>query len=412
MASQEDYVVANAAGATVRADINNQLAAIVANNCGTTAPSSTFAYMFWADTAVSPGLLKIRNAGDSAWKTVFDSDGKIRAEDGTALLPSISFKNDIDSGLYSVSGNVLGMAVGGVEVLRTTTGAMTVNNAANNLDFVVSGDANANLLFCDADNNRVGIGYGTLTANFSVWEGAAVSEIHIDTHYANASGSTLSLRHSRHDTIGSHTIVADDDACGTIGFQGSNGTTYDTVARIIGEVDGTPGASTDMPGRLRFLVTPDGSATPAEAIRITQDKKVGISKTVPAELLDVASDTDVSGIIGRAYIGNATGDSDAANFAHYDHFTNTNYSIRHGNAGATRVNAATGATVSIRVNNVNYTAWNGTDVKFEHPVKILATAADVADEASYGQLWVDSSDGLLKFTTGAGVAYTVDLTAV
>jgi hypothetical protein len=36
-------------------------------------------------------------------------------------------------------------------------------------------------------------------------------------------------------------------------------------------VDGTPGAN-DMPGRLIFKVTPDGAATPAEAMRISNDK--------------------------------------------------------------------------------------------------------------------------------------------
>lgn len=65
---QHDYVVSNDTGAAVRADINNALAAIVTNNSGATAPSSTFAYQFWADTTT--GLLKIRNAANSAWITV------------------------------------------------------------------------------------------------------------------------------------------------------------------------------------------------------------------------------------------------------------------------------------------------------------------------------------------------------
>ncbi len=66
--SQHDYSIANDTGAAVRADINNALAAIVTNNSGASAPSSTSSYMFWADTTT--GLLKIRNAANSAWITV------------------------------------------------------------------------------------------------------------------------------------------------------------------------------------------------------------------------------------------------------------------------------------------------------------------------------------------------------
>lgn len=66
--AQEDYTIANADGATVRADINSHLSAIVSNNSGATAPATTFAFQFWADT--STGLLKIRNSANSAWVTI------------------------------------------------------------------------------------------------------------------------------------------------------------------------------------------------------------------------------------------------------------------------------------------------------------------------------------------------------
>jgi hypothetical protein len=66
--AQEDYSIANQAGAAFRTDLNNHLAAIVSNNSGATAPSTTFAYEWWADTTT--GLLKIRNAANSGWVTV------------------------------------------------------------------------------------------------------------------------------------------------------------------------------------------------------------------------------------------------------------------------------------------------------------------------------------------------------
>lgn len=66
--AQHDGVIDNAPGATFRADINAAIAALISNNSGASAPSTTYAYMFWADT--SSGLLKQRNAANNAWITI------------------------------------------------------------------------------------------------------------------------------------------------------------------------------------------------------------------------------------------------------------------------------------------------------------------------------------------------------
>ncbi|HYH68335.1 MAG TPA: hypothetical protein VD866_26820 [Urbifossiella sp.] len=63
--AQHDQNIANADGATVRADLNNALAAIFTNSAGTSAPGTTVAHQFWADTASN--LLKKRNAANSGW---------------------------------------------------------------------------------------------------------------------------------------------------------------------------------------------------------------------------------------------------------------------------------------------------------------------------------------------------------
>ena len=66
--AQHDYIISNQSGAAFRADLNNGLAAIVSQNSGAAQPSTTYAYQWWADTTT--GLLKIRNAANSAWITV------------------------------------------------------------------------------------------------------------------------------------------------------------------------------------------------------------------------------------------------------------------------------------------------------------------------------------------------------
>lgn len=63
-----DYVIANASGAAVRADLNNALAAIVTNNSNATEPATTYPYMLWADTTA--GQLKLRNAANDEWNVL------------------------------------------------------------------------------------------------------------------------------------------------------------------------------------------------------------------------------------------------------------------------------------------------------------------------------------------------------
>jgi hypothetical protein len=60
-----DYVISNASFPNTRSDLNNSLSAIVSNNSNATAPSTTYAYMWWYDTTTN--ILKMRNAGDDAW---------------------------------------------------------------------------------------------------------------------------------------------------------------------------------------------------------------------------------------------------------------------------------------------------------------------------------------------------------
>jgi len=63
-----DGVIDNDTGANVRADLNAAIAALISNSSNATPPTTTYAYMWWADT--TSGLLKIRNDANSAWVTV------------------------------------------------------------------------------------------------------------------------------------------------------------------------------------------------------------------------------------------------------------------------------------------------------------------------------------------------------
>lgn len=60
-----DYNLADQSGGNFRSELNTILSILVANNSHATTPTTTFPYMFWADT--TSGILKQRNAADSAW---------------------------------------------------------------------------------------------------------------------------------------------------------------------------------------------------------------------------------------------------------------------------------------------------------------------------------------------------------
>jgi hypothetical protein len=85
-----DYVIANGTGAAVRSDLNDALAAIVSNNSSSTAPATTYAYQWWADTTT--GLLKQRNAANSAFVTI----GTLASTNlGLASLAGATFTGDV-----------------------------------------------------------------------------------------------------------------------------------------------------------------------------------------------------------------------------------------------------------------------------------------------------------------------------
>ena len=104
--AQSDQVVQNATFPAVRADINDNLAALYSQSSGNSAPAVTVAFQPWVDTSSSPPVWKVRNASNSAWITIgildpagFNSGGITAIANGgtsattatgalTALLPS------------------------------------------------------------------------------------------------------------------------------------------------------------------------------------------------------------------------------------------------------------------------------------------------------------------------------------
>jgi len=73
--SQHDFVIDNGPGKTVRLDIQSAVQSLVSNNSGSTAPTTTYAGMWWLDTSTGAnGTLKIRDAANAAWLSKINLD--------------------------------------------------------------------------------------------------------------------------------------------------------------------------------------------------------------------------------------------------------------------------------------------------------------------------------------------------
>lgn len=148
-----DYVIANGTGAAVRSDINGALAAIVSNNSDTAAPATTYAYQWWADTTT--GLLKIRNAANSAWITVGTLastnfgllalsggtlTGALLTNGGSAATVALGI-NDANTGFYSSGTDEIGVATGGTQRAFFSDVGLTLQ-AQNDIRFADSDSSN------------------------------------------------------------------------------------------------------------------------------------------------------------------------------------------------------------------------------------------------------------------------------
>ena len=91
--AQHDMDLANAAGATFRADLNLALGAIVSTHSGASEPSTRFANQFWVDT--SNNLLKLRNEDNDAGITLFQlNQSTDKAECDTDGVDTNAIQND------------------------------------------------------------------------------------------------------------------------------------------------------------------------------------------------------------------------------------------------------------------------------------------------------------------------------
>ena len=194
-----------------------------------------------------------------------------------------------------------GATAGGFPLLGATTPqVLSVNSTSDALRITQTGTGNA-LLVEDSANpdstpfvvnadGRVVIGTTTPITAAGVnaglqTHGAGLSFGSIQASVSAAdstSAGSLYLAKSR-GAIGAFDVVSNGDTLGVMNFVGADGSAYIRGASIQAAVDGTPGTN-DMPGRLVFSTTADGSSTPTERMRIRNQGSIGIGTTGDASI--------------------------------------------------------------------------------------------------------------------------------
>ena len=166
------------------------------------------------------------------------------AASGTAAAPSITFSSDSNTGIYSPSADQLAITTAGNDRFRVdSSGRLLVGTSTNTNDYRIQA------------------------------ESTDFGQLSIRRNIGGAGGPGLAISHSRGSTSGSYTALVNGDDFGGIYFYGADGTQDVNGASITAMVDGTPGTN-DMPGRLVFSTTADGTSSPTERMRIDSDGRM------------------------------------------------------------------------------------------------------------------------------------------
>lgn len=203
--------------------------------------------------------------------TVYVNSGTTNANTAWQVTTTGTILPGTSACAWTQSANLTGVTPFLASYLLKAGGAMT-GNLTTTSSIILGGSTSANNVFGttpDLQVNTVSSGDGT---SLSRWQN-------------NVNGHSLFFQKSRGTSIGSYTILQSGDDIGSIYFSGSNGTGFTNAAAIVAEVDGTPGASNDMPGRMVFYTTPDGSGTVTERMRIDSAGNIGIGGTANANAI-------------------------------------------------------------------------------------------------------------------------------
>jgi len=203
-------------------------------------------------------------ATNSTQRLLIDATGQIEAVSlGSAAAPTFAFTGDPNTGIYSPGADQLAISTGGVDRLRIDdSGKLLVGTSS-------------------ARSNFFGTTLSAVTQTEGTGGAAGRGSLSVINNDVSNNPPYVLLGRSGAATLGSNAAVVNGSRLGTLTFHGADGTNFLEAATVAGEVDGTPGTN-DMPGRIVLSTTPDGTATPVERFRITNDGVIAHDQPAPA----------------------------------------------------------------------------------------------------------------------------------
>ena len=227
----------------------------VANNAKTTLSASITALATTWSVASGSSL-----PSTTFYATIFDTDPdvneivKVTARSGASLTTVVRGQQGTAASAWGSGANF--------QVLWTKSNVDELTTAINNLETRLgSGTTDVTITTGDLDMLLSG---AVLNPTFTSYNGGANNLV---ADFKIGRG-----------TLASPAIVNNLDEI-ALKFSGHDGTAHRQFAVLKAYINGTPGAS-DMPGAFAFQVSPDGSATPATALTLAQDKSAAFAGAI------------------------------------------------------------------------------------------------------------------------------------
>ena len=238
---------------------------------------------FFGVASVSNGFANGTAAGDTVIRG--NSSGKIHLATSTSIRLSIASGGDT-----TFYGSNVSLAIGTLYIpdslvhngdndtkIRFPSNDTITFETAGSERFRIASDGTITTLGTSARSDWITT---TLKPSFQI--GSGYNPWLSLFKYSNDSyGPYLLLGKTRGTSSTSSTVIQDGDELGNIMFEGTDGSTFRPGARIVANVDGTPGSG-DMPTRLSFHTTKDGQNNVSEKLRITSGGNLMLGTTTAA----------------------------------------------------------------------------------------------------------------------------------
>jgi hypothetical protein len=171
--AQGDMNIANQGFPAFRADLNDQLEALVTNSSGATAPATTFPHQWWLDTSTTPSTLRQRNAANDAWIVI----GLVDQSANKLILSNPEYTGTLTGGTGVInigSGQLYKDASGNVGIGTSSPGRRlaVIQNNASQINFGTAADSGGFLI---STGDGQAIISGGAFWNGSAWQAASTS---------------------------------------------------------------------------------------------------------------------------------------------------------------------------------------------------------------------------------------------